>query len=85
MPQYGRAADTGEPASKGEIEVPAPLHRLQPTLNNRHPASKLLVLGSKQLECSLSLESVFMLGFDIFAECVDPLGHFLMVAVDLLV
>ena len=25
-----------------------------------------------------------MLGFDIFTECVDPLGHFLMVAVDLL-
>ena len=44
MPQYGRAADAGEPASNGVIEVPVPLGRLQLTLNNRHPARKILML-----------------------------------------
>lgn len=47
MPQYGKAADAGEPASNGAIEMPAPLRRLQPTLDNRHPAGKLLVLGGE--------------------------------------
>ena len=61
------------------------LRRLQPALNNCHPAREILMLRGEQLECTLSLESVFMLGFDIFTECVDPLGYFLMVAVDLLV
>ena len=36
--------DAGEPASKGEIEVPVLLRRLQPTLNNCHPASEILML-----------------------------------------
>ena len=59
-----------------------PLRRLQPALDNRHPARKLLVLGGEQLECSLSAEGFFALRFNIFAECVDPLGHFLMVAIE---
>ena len=33
----------------------------------------------------MGLEGVFSLSFDVFTECVDPLGHFLMVAIDLLV
>ena len=43
-----KAIDAGEPASNGVIEVPAPLRRLQPALDNRHPAGKLLVLGGEQ-------------------------------------
>ena len=42
-----KAIDAGEPASKGEIEVPRPLRRLQPALDNRHPARKLFVLGGE--------------------------------------
>ena len=41
-----KAADASEPASNGVIEVPA-LRRLQPALDNRHTASKPLVLGSE--------------------------------------
>ena len=40
----GKAIEAGEPASKGAIEVPRPLRRLQPALDNRHPARKLFVL-----------------------------------------
>ena len=47
VPQYGRAADAGDPASKGAIEALAPLRCLQPALDNRHPARKLLVLGGE--------------------------------------
>ena len=61
------------------------LRRLQPILNNRHPASKILMLRGEQPQCTVNLESVLVLRFDVFAERVDPLGHFLMVAVDLLV
>ena len=43
----GKAIDAGEPASKGVIEVPALLRRLQPALDNRHPARKLLVLAGE--------------------------------------
>ena len=43
----GKAIDAGEPASNGVIEVPAPLRCLQPALDNRHPARKLLVLGGE--------------------------------------
>ena len=41
-----KAADAGEPASNGVIEVPA-LRRLQPTLDNRHTSRKLLMLGGE--------------------------------------
>ena len=43
-----KAIDTGEPASKGVIEVPAPLRCLQLTLNNCHPASEILMLRGEQ-------------------------------------
>lgn len=42
-----KAIDAGESASNGEIEVPALLRRLQPALDNRHPARKLLVLAGE--------------------------------------
>ena len=61
------------------------LRRLQLALNNCHPASEILMLGVEQLECTLSAERFFALHFDVFAECVDSRGHFLMVAVDLLI
>ena len=41
--QYGRAADAGEPASRGVIEVPV-LRRLQLALHDCHPARKVLML-----------------------------------------
>ena len=43
-----KAIDAGEPASKGVIEVPAPLRCLQLTLNNCHPASEILMLRGEQ-------------------------------------
>jgi len=42
-----KAIDASESASNGEIEVPALLRRLQPALDNRHPARKLLVLAGE--------------------------------------
>ena len=44
----GKAIDAGEPASKGVIEVPALLRRLQPTFNNCHPAREILMLRGEQ-------------------------------------
>lgn len=41
-----KAADAGEPASNGVIEVPA-LRRLQPALDNHHTSRKLLMLGGE--------------------------------------
>ena len=41
-----KAADAGEPASNGVIEVPA-LRRLQPALDNRHTSRKLPMLGGE--------------------------------------
>jgi len=61
------------------------LRRLQLALNNCHPASEILMLGVEQLECTLSAERFFALRFDVFTECVDSRGHFLMIAIDLLV
>ena len=43
-----KAIDAGEPASNGAIEVPVPLRRLQPTLNNRYPAGEVLMLCGEQ-------------------------------------
>ena len=43
------------------------------------------MLGVEQLECTLSAERFFALRFDVFTECVDSRGHFLMIAIDFLI